>query len=497
LEDERHSDVISWSASDDSFIVKDQGRFSRSILPMYFKHSNFASFVRQLNKYDFHKVKRTSNEYITAYGEQIWEFRHPLFLRRRYDLLESIRRKCVTKTRAKSDSATPGPDTDKAEASITTGDAPENAQQVSELFNQIAELRTQLKEVTRMERQNALNVQKYARSYAQLKTEMDMVHDQIHQRDRIISQLIQCLASQDMLNKDIGAHAAPSQLLSSYVKLMRQDTSRTTPSDHLASPTSRPKMEDPGMVFSTGASASQQLSSSSALSVPGSENQTGAPVSVATTSSVACSVPNPHASSQSHPSFMAPFQSISPSLIPCRQSELTQSVKLLGQYVNNMPAMPVSSAASSDAPTTTAVTTDSTSPALSFTSTITVVPSNIPSPSSSPSVTATGAAPNGSHSRQDYFCDAAKGLAFTWMQPPRVLLVEDAAVSQLTTKHMLQSLGCVFDEVADDVAAINKLNTSKYDLVLMVSNLCADSEIANNQPATIRTFLYLNWTAWV
>ena len=68
LEDASFSHVVSWGPQGDCFVVKDMNEFTKSILPRMFKHSNFASFVRQLNKYDFHKVKNTDDY---EYGEQV------------------------------------------------------------------------------------------------------------------------------------------------------------------------------------------------------------------------------------------------------------------------------------------------------------------------------------------------------------------------------------------------------------------------------------------
>ena len=42
-------DCIIWSTKGDHFIVISPNKFSKTVLPRYFKHSNWTSFVRQLN----------------------------------------------------------------------------------------------------------------------------------------------------------------------------------------------------------------------------------------------------------------------------------------------------------------------------------------------------------------------------------------------------------------------------------------------------------------
>jgi hypothetical protein len=46
-----HSSVVKWDEDGVAFWVADIAAFSRDILPVYFKHNNYASFVRQLNMY--------------------------------------------------------------------------------------------------------------------------------------------------------------------------------------------------------------------------------------------------------------------------------------------------------------------------------------------------------------------------------------------------------------------------------------------------------------
>lgn len=94
LERCEYPDIVRWTENGESFVVLDTGKFTTQILPNHFKHSNFASFVRQLNKYDFHKVKKTPEErQISQYGELSWEFKHPFFTIHNEEALDNIKRK--------------------------------------------------------------------------------------------------------------------------------------------------------------------------------------------------------------------------------------------------------------------------------------------------------------------------------------------------------------------------------------------------------------------
>ncbi|KAF8886868.1 HSF-type DNA-binding-domain-containing protein, partial [Gymnopilus junonius] len=106
LEDPSFQSVVCWGPQGDCFVVKDMNEFTKSILPRMFKHSNFASFVRQLNKYDFHKVKNTDDN---QFGEHSWTFRHPDFHADRRDALENIKRKVPAQRKNTSSAASGAP----------------------------------------------------------------------------------------------------------------------------------------------------------------------------------------------------------------------------------------------------------------------------------------------------------------------------------------------------------------------------------------------------
>ena len=84
LENDEYKDIIHWDENGKNFIVQNLHDFTEKILPQYYKHNNYSSFIRQLNMYDFHKKKSSQNVHI---------FHHQNFIKDRKDLIKTIKRK--------------------------------------------------------------------------------------------------------------------------------------------------------------------------------------------------------------------------------------------------------------------------------------------------------------------------------------------------------------------------------------------------------------------
>ena len=87
LQDPSIAEIVAWDETGTAFEVKNVTAFSSHVLPRYFNHSNFTSFVRQLNMYDFRKEPGR------------YCFSHPQFSKASHHRLRKMRRKVTDSTR--------------------------------------------------------------------------------------------------------------------------------------------------------------------------------------------------------------------------------------------------------------------------------------------------------------------------------------------------------------------------------------------------------------
>ncbi|MFQ6645083.1 hypothetical protein Gotur_020459 [Gossypium turneri] len=174
VDDPNTDDVISWNENGTSFVVWKTADFSKDLLPTYFKHNNFSSFIRQLNTYfyqlvlgegeghdrHFAHIKFPSlsltiilsfTVFLQGFRKVVpdkWEFANDNFKRGEKQLLSKIsRRKTVTSPPADapakgktSGAATPSPTDSGEDLGSTSTSSPESKNPGSVETNQFTDL---------------------------------------------------------------------------------------------------------------------------------------------------------------------------------------------------------------------------------------------------------------------------------------------------------------------------------------------------------------------
>jgi heat shock transcription factor len=87
VDDPSTDHIVSWGDHKNTFVVWRPKEFSACVLPCYFNHTNFSSFVRQLNTYGFRKIVRGR-----------CEFANDLFRKGQTHLLSHIQRRKPSST---------------------------------------------------------------------------------------------------------------------------------------------------------------------------------------------------------------------------------------------------------------------------------------------------------------------------------------------------------------------------------------------------------------
>ncbi|KUJ08987.1 uncharacterized protein LY89DRAFT_741287 [Mollisia scopiformis] len=169
LDKSENTDLIRWSDRGDSFVVLDEDEFAKTLIPELFKHNNYASFVRQLNMYGFHKRVGLSDNSMKASerkNKSPSEYYNPYFKRGHPNLLWLINKpkgggnkgkKSRVKNEDDGDSDDDGKDVEEVygnnvQASRALSAAPESGplqrRDVAILQNQLAEIQKQQGAIT-------------------------------------------------------------------------------------------------------------------------------------------------------------------------------------------------------------------------------------------------------------------------------------------------------------------------------------------------------------
>ncbi|XP_074605492.1 uncharacterized protein LOC141858598 [Brevipalpus obovatus] len=173
VSDPKYDHLIHWSENGKSFIIKNQAQFAKDLLPLYFKHNNMASFIRQLNMYGFRKITSIENSGLRADRDEI-EFYHHHFVKNQEDLLELIKRKIKTPLQVSSAKA-----------------SEENASKIDDF----SEVLGNIKKLKQRQDTVELVIPSLQRENKELKAQIAILLQKHQKQQRLVDKLIQFILS--------------------------------------------------------------------------------------------------------------------------------------------------------------------------------------------------------------------------------------------------------------------------------------------------------------
>ncbi|PWZ00292.1 hypothetical protein BCV70DRAFT_161330 [Testicularia cyperi] len=481
LDDKAYDSIVAWSPSGESFIVKDMNDFTKHVLPRNFRHSNFASFVRQLNKYDFHKVKNPEDGSGNV-GEHVWEFEHPAFKRGREDLLENVRRKIPAKKKPTGKGGVAGIVGGGLEGDRDDSPTlPHSAEAAEKAAESYSELKAQVASLTAMQDQMQNHILGLTKQYQGVIGEMLTFQRNMVQQDQLMQNLIQYLMNLEQDRRIEAGPAGASTSASVTGQLLGPGVAGDGP---FLPPDEAAKLigsyEDVAQASFTQMSEIARRASIANASRAG-PRPTGASSSHATSDATATSR---LASGTSAPSSDAPLspKSVSSPMGHGNDGANEGSTDNAGMILhpphstgddadlhNRNDRLIHAAASSVRNPSLNMPKLDARNG--STDSTPAPPDSNARSGNGGKDGKDTGAGGDRSTPSDaagaGYLRVRRSTLVPGWAVPPRVLLVDDDEVCRRLSSKFLQVFGCSIDYAVDGMSAVNKMNLEKYDLVLM------------------------------
>ncbi|PLN78538.1 hypothetical protein BDW42DRAFT_202122 [Aspergillus taichungensis] len=239
LDESKNTELIRWADDGNSFIVLDEDEFAKTLIPELFKHNNYASFVRQLNMYGFHKKVGLSDNSMRASerkNKSPSEYANPYFRRGHPDLLWLIskpknsggqaNRPAKPPVRVKTEDADPDDDdTDEAAglhhervrgrqlSLITNNDVAKD--QLSGVYRELQAIRQQQQIIS-------TTITKLRREHEQLYAQAANFQEQHSRHENSINAILTFLAT--VYNRSLqGQDGGPQNLANSFAGAISQD----------------------------------------------------------------------------------------------------------------------------------------------------------------------------------------------------------------------------------------------------------------------------------